>query len=367
MADPQAEHDPTMEEILQSIKRIIAEEDDAGDAAPAVEPEIAPEASEPEPDDADASVAQAVQVPEDFEAIFAEAQENTSVDALEQPSSEESEVDDILQLTEGMLEDEPEEVPESARKDILHDIDALTRSLEEGDVAHDATASASEMEGAMVTDADDAASPDWDEEDLLEEVAPEMMDAEADLQPEAGQPDFPAETLTKSAMDDIDDEDEPAPLKGLWAERMADDDATSDDSEADEALDALLDEDDTELLVEEEAPVRAAAALWREEVSAPTIGAASEAAPAPSDAQGLLSQATAAAATAAISHFMHAMKPAASPAVPSPQLSTRTGVTVEDLMVEALKPLLKQWLDDQLPGMVERIVREELQKLIPRG
>jgi cell pole-organizing protein PopZ len=40
--------------------------------------------------------------------------------------------------------------------------------------------------------------------------------------------------------------------------------------------------------------------------------------------------------------------------------------TLEDLVREMLKPMLKSWLDDNLPGMVERLVRAEIER-VSRG
>jgi len=40
--------------------------------------------------------------------------------------------------------------------------------------------------------------------------------------------------------------------------------------------------------------------------------------------------------------------------------------TLEDLVRELLRPLLRDWLDDNLPGLVERLVREEIEKLVRR-
>jgi cell pole-organizing protein PopZ len=40
--------------------------------------------------------------------------------------------------------------------------------------------------------------------------------------------------------------------------------------------------------------------------------------------------------------------------------------TLEDLVKEMLRPLLKAWLDDNLPGMVERLVRAEIER-VSRG
>jgi cell pole-organizing protein PopZ len=45
----------------------------------------------------------------------------------------------------------------------------------------------------------------------------------------------------------------------------------------------------------------------------------------------------------------------------------RAGLTLEDLVREELRPLLKSWLDTNLPALVERIVRAEIQRVIERS
>ena len=40
--------------------------------------------------------------------------------------------------------------------------------------------------------------------------------------------------------------------------------------------------------------------------------------------------------------------------------------TLEDLVREMLRPMLKTWLDDNLPGLVERLVRAEIDR-VSRG
>jgi hypothetical protein len=40
--------------------------------------------------------------------------------------------------------------------------------------------------------------------------------------------------------------------------------------------------------------------------------------------------------------------------------------TLEDLVREMLRPMLKSWLDDNLPSMVERLVRAEIER-VSRG
>lgn len=49
-------------------------------------------------------------------------------------------------------------------------------------------------------------------------------------------------------------------------------------------------------------------------------------------------------------------------------LSRATGErSIEDMTRELLRGMLKQWLDDNLPGLVERLVREEIERVARRG
>lgn len=45
---------------------------------------------------------------------------------------------------------------------------------------------------------------------------------------------------------------------------------------------------------------------------------------------------------------------------------TQNARSLEDLVREMLRPLLKAWLDENLPGMVERLVRSEIER-VSRG
>ena len=45
---------------------------------------------------------------------------------------------------------------------------------------------------------------------------------------------------------------------------------------------------------------------------------------------------------------------------------TQNGRTIEDLVRDMLRPMLKNWLDDNLPGLVERLVRAEIER-VSRG
>ncbi len=45
---------------------------------------------------------------------------------------------------------------------------------------------------------------------------------------------------------------------------------------------------------------------------------------------------------------------------------SRGGVTIEDIVREEVRPLLKEWLDANLPGLVERLVRAEIERVVGR-
>lgn len=78
--------------------------------------------------------------------------------------------------------------------------------------------------------------------------------------------------------------------------------------------------------------------------------------PVPSD---ILSSGTQAAAMGSINKLTKQM----------PINSSRSydGVTLEDIVRELLHPMLREWMDDNLPPMVERIVQKELEKLARRA
>jgi cell pole-organizing protein PopZ len=45
---------------------------------------------------------------------------------------------------------------------------------------------------------------------------------------------------------------------------------------------------------------------------------------------------------------------------------SRGGLTIEDIVREEIKPMLKAWFDSHLPSLVERIVRAEIGRVIDR-
>jgi cell pole-organizing protein PopZ len=75
--------------------------------------------------------------------------------------------------------------------------------------------------------------------------------------------------------------------------------------------------------------------------------------PAPLLDRGLISNETIAAVDSAFNTLAHT-------------IIGQNARTLEDLVKEMLRPMLKSWLDDNLPGLVERIVRAEIER-VSRG
>jgi uncharacterized protein len=78
-----------------------------------------------------------------------------------------------------------------------------------------------------------------------------------------------------------------------------------------------------------------------------------ESAPAPPSPQQILSRSTVSAVESAFNTLANTVL-------------SNNARTLEDLVKEMLRPMLKSWLDDNLPGLVERIVKAEIER-VSRG
>lgn len=89
--------------------------------------------------------------------------------------------------------------------------------------------------------------------------------------------------------------------------------------------------------------------------------ATDEAAP---SAEELVSTASADAARQSLEALTAAITPAATAAVA--QVAPIPGRSMEDVVLEALRPMLKDWLDTNLPDMVEAMVAKEISRITGR-
>lgn len=71
------------------------------------------------------------------------------------------------------------------------------------------------------------------------------------------------------------------------------------------------------------------------------------------DAMSLLSAST----SASVDNAFHSLAQA---------VMVQNGRTLEDIVCDMMRPMLKSWLDDNLPGLVERLVRAEIER-VSRG
>ena len=82
----------------------------------------------------------------------------------------------------------------------------------------------------------------------------------------------------------------------------------------------------------------------------------------PEEVEALISEAASTASIEALSKLAVASGPA--PASTSALRVGGQGGTVEDLVVGILRPLMREWLDQNLPIIVERIVQKEIRRLV---
>lgn len=100
---------------------------------------------------------------------------------------------------------------------------------------------------------------------------------------------------------------------------------------------------------------------------APFPAAQSEPAPAPvaaSDYDSLVGESAAASAASAFAGLAATFQKPETPAASAPQdLPFVSGNTVEAMVQAMLRPMLKDWLDANLPGIVEAQVRKEVERI----
>lgn len=88
---------------------------------------------------------------------------------------------------------------------------------------------------------------------------------------------------------------------------------------------------------------------------------AAEPALAPMLREHVLSAAAAGAAAAALGRLAATPRPGKGP---DESVAGEGGHTIEDIVREALRPLLRSWLDQNLPALAERLAREEIARVL---
>ena len=177
-----------------------------------------------------------------------------------------------------------------------------------------------------------------------------------------------AETLVREDDEDDADEDvleltkvvrESGEVIDLQGERSSADDAMDDDEARGE--DEARDDDDQrlELAPVDHAPQREPAGTGRDHIQRKEQVVHSEHA----RAAELMSATTASVAGGAFAKLSQALQQTPE----EESVADSSGRTVEQFIEDIARPMLKEWLDENLPAIVERLVQKEIQKISRRA
>lgn len=245
-----------------------------------------------------------------------------------------------------------EEILSSIRRIIADEETDEAGAADNDDKTASADAEASTMDALEVLEDDD--EDEDDSSDVLELTS--VVDEEPDIEQEPA--DDPMSSATLELVEDTVDEDdiEVAEIDGLPDVS----DLADDEVEVDDADDDVVSDIEAALLRDEDA---------LEEVKIDTIETTSsqEDEPAVStkkaETEALLSTGTASTTTGAFAKLSKAFRP--TPVEES--VADGAGRTVEQFIEDMARPMLKEWLDENMPAIVERLVQKEIQKIARRA
>jgi len=128
--------------------------------------------------------------------------------------------------------------------------------------------------------------------------------------------------------------------------------------------DDVLELDESMIVQEEPAPAEAAPPPPAPEVApvmvTPPPPPSTPPAPPTESASGLMAPEAAAAAASSVGELVRSLT------VERTMQVRGGGLTIEDIVREEIRPLLKAWLDQHLPPVVERLVRSEIERVVGR-
>ncbi len=126
------------------------------------------------------------------------------------------------------------------------------------------------------------------------------------------------------------------------------------------AAESEADAPEAETLIEPQAPVEPRVEFEAVPVIPPQRDIEPQAVPRSAAASDLMAPETVAAATSSIGSLVRTLAAGRGTQVYS------GGPTLEDMVRAELRPLLKEWLDSNLPPIVERLVRTEIERVVGR-
>jgi len=168
-----------------------------------------------------------------------------------------------------------------------------------------------------------------------------------DDEPGANSEETPVEAASEDVLEltEVAEELEPAPIEEEVEEEPAEE-IVEEEISIDEVLEEVPQEEELELRETEI------------EIVEPPPAAAPAPVPSPPTESGLLAAETAAAAAGTLSGLVAAVDRAHGGSVLGDG-----NRTIEDLVKEIIRPMVKDWLDENLPALTERLVRREIERL----
>jgi len=238
-----------------------------------------------------------------------------------------------------------EEILSSIRR-IIADEETDEAKTTDGDPASSAEADAGALDALEMLDDDDDDDDEDDGNDVLELTS---------VVEEGKSADEPADDRSAPAtlelVDDDDDDIEVAEIDDLP------DVADLADDEIIEAQDAVPEPEDLPAHVPDDLDEANVIETITSQEDEPTVSTKK------AETETLLSTGTASTTTGAFAKLSKAFRP--TPVEES--VADGAGRTVEQFIEDMARPMLKEWLDENMPAIVERLVQKEIQKIARRA
>ena len=274
----------------------------------------------------------------------AEPKETVTLEIGSQPESTTPKVEEKINLEN---HDQPKTAGETTENYLNEELDLDEEVEEKTDDAHN-------EDGAEDEDLDD----DLEDlnEDNIEEGEDENLENEDLDEVEDENEEENDDNLEDEDLDEVEDENEEENDDNLENDDLDD----LDDLEDIEDLDDLEDED----LDEHKDSNKNEGQIKTEDVI-PTRQSINNVTNSINERTSIISETAAKKATDSIKDLMQAI-PKKQHFLQTPSPAFKSGETIEDMISEMLAPKLEQWMEENLPMMVERVVRDEIKKLIPK-
>ena len=328
MGNPSAAQEPSMEEILASIRQIISEDDDGSDAG----------STDAGSSDADAGGedAPSEQASEPEAQVAVEAEDSSASDVVDEPAATGAAEPDLADVATAAGDGDAPAEPARGSGGIFETMEPASPAAAEGVFDHSDIVDTGPYENPF-----DALAAKKSEMDAADAAAAENS-VNAESEPAEPEPEMNVaepETVAVEAVPEVVAEVVPETAPEVVAEEVV----------AVEPVAVSAPEPEvSQPVAEEPAPTS------NDEPESPVMSA-----PAPKpveyeNEENLISPEKGASVANAFSSLTHT-------------ILSQNARTLDDLVSDMLQPMLKDWLDENLPTLVERLVKQEIDRMARGG